>query len=312
MPLSDISANQDSLPAVIPVDSATVASVHVADTATMCIRNGIADFTFYDSTNLLKNIYPRHEDRFPVLFTEKNRIIQDEAMSVLVKHLKPGTEVQLMPLHDDWIILIILVLVTLSALIRRSSTNILHGVERFFLFKGIGEPGSRDTGGLLNWDATIKNLLSFLVLGLFGFAAASGFDAIPPGFSGIVIWLIAVLIIIMAVTLRHMVCLITGYISDQREVFLEYIMTVYQFYRFSALVIFVVIILMLYTTIFTVGVYFTAGVVVMGVLYLIRILRLLLIFINRSISLFYFILYLCALEILPVVISVKYISGYII
>ena len=91
--------------------------------------------------------------------------------------------------------------------------------------------------------------------------------------------------------------------------FTEYLLSIYQFYRFSASFIFVVTILISYTTIFPVKSYFTAGVIVLAILYLIRVIRLFIIFINKNISLFYLILYLCALEILPVLISVKYISG---
>ncbi len=53
------------------------------------------------------------------------------------------------------------------------------------------------------------------------------------------------------------------------------------------------------------------GIIVLGILYLIRVLRLFVIFINRNISILYLILYLCALEILPILISVKYISGLV-
>ena len=55
--------------------------------------------------------------------------------------------------------------------------------------------------------------------------------------------------------------------------------------------------------------YFISVIIVLVTLYLIRIARLFIIFINKGISLFYLILYLCALEFLPVVICLKYISG---
>jgi hypothetical protein len=299
--------------AVVRNDSIPEAqTLSAADTATICYRNSISDVTFYDSTNLLTRIYYSHQDKFPILFTSRNREIQDKAKAVLEQHLKAGNERPVIPLHDDWIILVIFVSAVLFGLIRRSSLELIHSVERFFLFRGIGEPVSRDTGSLLNWDSTLKNLLSFLSLGLFGYAAAAWYDVLPATLPGVVSWLILVVIIIAAVTLRHISCLLTGYISGQRDVFLEYIMSMYQFYRFCAIFIFVVTILIVYTTILPAKVYFTAGIFVIGLLYLIRVMRLLLIFINRGISLFYFILYLCALEILPVVISVKYVSGFII
>jgi len=111
------------------------------------------------------------------------------------------------------------------------------------------------------------------------------------------------------VTLRHALCLIIGNISDAKEVFNEYLIGIYQSYRYGSLILFVVIILLSYTTFLSVKVYFICGIFTLIILYLIRVIRLFIIFINRNISIFYLILYLCALEILPVVVLFKYFTG---
>jgi len=281
----------------------------ITDTISVCRRNSIEDITFYDSVNLVTRIDSIQTDKFPFLFTTKGRRINEEAKASLVKHLRAGDEIPLRPVHDDWMILIILCATLLFAIIRKSSDNILHSVERFFLFRGVNDPSSKDFGGLFIWESTIKNLTAFLILGLFGYAVASYHNLIPSAISGIIFWIISVIIIITAVTLRHLICLITGTISGKREIFLEYLVSIYQFYRFGAFLIFIVTILLSYTTIFSAELWYTAGVIVLATLYLIRVMRLFIIFINKNISLFYLILYLCALEILPVVIFVKYISG---
>jgi hypothetical protein len=179
------------------------------------------------------------------------------------------------------------------------------------LFRGINDPFSRDIGGLFHWQSTILNLISFLIIALFSYSAASYNDFIPFGIKGIVFWFISLGIIITAITLRHMVCIITGNASGEKEVFREYLLGVYQSYRLSALFLFVLIILMSYTVFFSAKVYFISGIIVIGLMYLIRVIRLFIIFINQNISIFYLILYLCALEILPVVISVKYFTGLV-
>ncbi len=338
MPLSYQEAQQDSIQRKnIPVqdtlslkaDSATVSGIiapvdsvpqriktpvakpvlEISDTISVCRRNSIEDVTFYDPNNLVTRIEPLHRDVFPFLFTAKNRQIQEEAKASLIKHLRAGDEIPFRPLQDDWIILIILFATFLFALIRKSSDTIFQGIERFFLFRGVNNPPARELGGIFTVESTLKNLISFLILGLFGYSAASYYNIIPSVISGMIFWIISVFIIITAVTLRHLVCLVTGALSEEREAFAEYLLCIYQSYRFSAILIFVVTILISYTTIFPAELYFTAGVIVLGTLYLIRIIRLFIIFINRNISLFYLILYLCALEILPVLISIKYFSG---
>ena len=68
---------------------------------------------------------------------------------------------------------------------------------------------------------------------------------------------------------------------------------------------------MSYTRILPVRDFVEAGIIVLGFMYLVRVIRLLIIFLNRNISIFYLILYLCALEILPVLIVVKYFTGLV-
>jgi hypothetical protein len=285
--------------------------VTLTDTTAVCSRNSIADITFYDSTNFISTLKSGVVDRFLYSISETNRTKQAEEKAVLVKHLKPGQENPPRVFNNDWIILIILVASFLFSLIRTGSKNILLGVSRFFLFRGINDPSSRDIGGLFHWQSTILNLVTFIIFGLYIYCSAVSNDFIPSSVPGIIFWLISLGVIIAAVTLRHIVCVITGNLSEQREVFREYLLGVYQSYRFTALVLFILVVLMLYTMFFPARLYLISGLIVFGFMYLFRVLRLFIIFINRNISIFYLILYLCALEILPVVISVKYITGLV-
>jgi hypothetical protein len=294
-----------------PATSLIINGTSLTDTVSLCRRNGITDITFYDSTNFILKRESGSINRFPFLFTEKNRQLQAETKAILVKHLKPGQELPVRPLHDNWIIGIVLLSAFLYSIIRNTSKSMLPGVTRFFLFRGINDPASRDIGGLFHWQSTILNLISFLVIALFACFAAFSFDIIPTGISGFYFWLISLGLIISAVTLRHIVCFITGNASGEKEVFREYILGIYQAYRFSALFLFVIVILIAYTSLLPVKAAAISGFIVIGVMYMIRVFRLLIIFINRNISIFYLILYLCALEILPVLISVKYFSGLV-
>jgi hypothetical protein len=285
------------------------AGIDFTDTTSVCGRNSIADITFFDSNNLVTKIEPGSSNRFPFIFTERNKQIQTEARESLVKHLKPGRDIAVQPLHEDWIIVIILITAFVFSLIGTTSKSMLPAVTRFFLFKEISDPSSRDIDGIFHRKSAILNVTSFLIIGLFAYYAASYYDLIPSGISGIIFWLISAVIIISAFTLRHIVCIITGFASGKKEVFREYLLGVYLSYRFSALFLFVLIILMSYTLLLPTRVYLISGIIVLGIFYLIRITRLTIIFLNRNISIFYLVLYLCALEILPVLISVKYFTG---
>jgi hypothetical protein len=281
----------------------------LTDTTSVCTRNSIADVTFYDSNNLITMIKPGIGNRFLFIYTENNRLRNAEAKATLVKHLNPGQNIPLQPLHSDWIILIILISAFLYSYIRTTSKSLFPWIMRFFLFRGINDHSSRDVAGLFNWQSTILNFVSFLVVGLFGYCFAISYDIIPAGISGIKGYLIFFGIIVTAVTLRHITCLITGNMSGERDVFREYVIGVYQSYRISAMILLVIVVLLSYTILMPVKVYFTAGIIAFFIIYSIRVVRLLIIFINRKLSIFYLILYLCALEILPVGITVKYFTG---
>lgn len=202
-------------------------------------------------------------------------------------------------------------IVFLFSLIRASSKSALPEVTRFFLIRGSGDLSSRNTSGLFHWQSTTLNLISFLTISLFAYCTAFYYGLIPYNNNGIIFWLISLGVVISTVTLRHIVCVIIGRVSGEEEVFIEYLHGVYQFYRFSALIIIVLIIVMSYTVLLPVSLSITLGFIVLGLMYLVRVVRLMIFFINRNISIFYFILYICALEILPVLVLVKYVSGLV-
>jgi hypothetical protein len=279
------------------------------DTASVCTRNIISDITFYDSANIVTEIESNSINRFPFLFTEKNRQIQAEARATMIKHLKSGEDLPLRQLHDDWIIGIILLSAFIYSVIRATSKNFLPGLYRFFLFKGINDSSSRDIGGLFLGQSKIYNLISFFNIGLFAYCAASYYNIIPARISGIAFWLYCSGIITVAVILRHIVCIATGIMSGEKDAFYEYLSGIYQSYRFSAIILYILVILLLYTSILPAMECFRIGVAVLVILYLFRIFRLFIIFLKLNISIFYLILYLCALEFLPVVISIKYFTG---
>jgi hypothetical protein len=282
-----------------------------SDTTSVCSRNNVADITFYDPGSFVFEIGKGSFKKFPFIFTEKVQQQEAQDRITLLSRLKNGSDLPPKPLQTDWMIVILLVVAFLFSLVKRSYGNLTSGFAKFFTFRGITEPVSRDIGGLFYWQSTLMNLTSFLVIGLFGYSAAAYYNIIPIGMKGIVIWLIVIAIISLAVTLRHLICIVTGAVSGEQEVFREYLLSIYQSYRFGAIFLAGIIILESYTRIFPVNSLIISGIAILAIMYLIRVIRLLIIFLNRNISIFYLILYLCALEILPVLIVAKYLTGLV-
>ena len=135
----------------------------------------------------------------------------------------------------------------------------------------------------------------------------------PSGFNGIIIMANCILVIISAaVTLRHFTCVITGAVSGRAGGIQGISAWVFTSLTDSVLFSFLSLsFLCLIPRIFPVNNLIISGLIIVGIMYLIRVIRLFIIFLNRNISIFYLILYLCALEILPVLISVKYFTGLV-
>jgi len=278
----------------------------VADTTSFCQRSGVYDLIFYDPENGVKGIDQDYINGFPFLFIEINRKRETGAMGTLTRNLKDGKEISSRPYHEDWIIIVVIFSAFLYAALSTFYGKSFHEIRRFLLFTGIGDPASRDTVGLFHRKSTLFNFVSFFNIALFGYYTAVYYDFAPFGISGMVLWLILFLILIIAVTLRYVICYLTGKLSGADEAFGEYAITVYQSYRLLGFILFMAIILLSYTDLFPSKTLFSSGFFIVAVIYFMRLLRLLIIFLKRNISLLYLILYLCGLEFLPVLILVKF------
>ena len=281
----------------------------ITDTISVSSRNSIGDFTFYDNNSLFSNpvIYP--QGQFPFMLLGKQMEVHQQHTVVVAGPLKDGIRIPDNPLRYDWITAFMFLAALLWLVVRITTRRIFPEFTRFFLFRGINESSSRDTGSLFYWQSTVLNFVSFLVIALFGYCAVAHNRLIPLNTAPLLIMMASLVLVIAAVTGRHFICLATGNLSGQTEIFNEYLMTVYQSYRFSAVPLFVLIMILSYTDLLPQGLSLTAGVVVLFLFYIYRITRLILIFLKRNVSVLYLILYLCALEILPVLIIIKYLQA---
>jgi len=283
--------------------------VSITDTTSVCARNSIADVTLYDSLGFVRNIDRLPPVFFPYHFADKTLAVTHERRIIVINELKDGKDLPRKPLHYDWIIAIVFIAAYLWLIVRTTTRNIFSELTRFILFRGINESSARDTGSLFTWQSTVLNFISFVVIGLFAYCGADLYDIIPAGVPPFLFMLISLSLVILAITARHFMCLAAGNVSGESELFKEYLINVYQSYRFSAVIVFAVVVLLVYTVFLPSGVFFITGVIVLVIFYLLRVFRLFLIFMKRNISVLYLILYLCALEILPVLILVKYFTG---
>jgi hypothetical protein len=294
---------------VIKSEKIIVAKDSVPDVLMICPRNYFANITFADSgitLRITKNALP---EGFPSLLIKSARQIQLKQYTALKEKLRAGKTYQADNLYSDWILGIIIVSAFLISFIHSNRGSALKNFFKSFSLKGSNSEVSRDIGGLFHWQSTLINLVSFLNIGLFIYFIQRYYNLIPGNLPQLLLWFAFFMIIVIAITLRHFICTSVGNISGREDAFREYLYGIYQMYRLLGLIYFILIIIISYTTLIPAKTCFIIGLFVVSVLYLLRILRLLIIFIKRHISIFYFILYLCALEILPAVVLFKFVTG---
>jgi hypothetical protein len=304
----------DKPPAFLKVDSGLKkrirpSEVTITDTTSVCTRNSIADITFYKPEKVINSLGHFPAGQFPYQLAGKTSTVKEGHAIRLIKDLRDGTGLPEKPLHHDWMIAVVLVAAYLYMIVRTKSRSMLPEMARFLMFRGITETVSRDIGSVFTWQSTVLNFISFLILAFFGYCAAAYYQFIPSGIPSFLFMLIALGVVIAGITSRHFICTATGNLSGKPEAFNEYLFNVYQSYRFSSFVIFGIVVLLIYTVFLPPDFYFIVGLIVLATFYAFRVLRLFLIFLKRDISILYLILYLCALEILPVLILLKYFTG---
>jgi hypothetical protein len=304
-----INPKSDSSTLVCDSTLITISSEITNDTLPFCPRNAFASFPFADSITNLKFFGQPVNDGFPYILVNTSKQLKDKHYTLLKKQLREGANLQVNNIYSDWILGIILISAFFFALVRSTSRSLFQSIFKTVIMKGFRTENSRDIGGLFHWQSTLLNLASFLNIGLFIYFIQNYYNLIQVSFPQILLWFGFFLIIVIAITLRHLVCHVTGTISGEKEAFREYLFGIYQIYRLFGIILFIFNILISYTTFPLPTFYFTTGLIIIAILYLLRVLRLIIIFINRHIPIFYLILYLCALEILPAVVLFKFLTG---
>jgi len=166
---------------------------------------------------------------------------------------------------------------------------------------------SPGTSGVISWPPVLRNLFTVFNVSLFASVSLLLTDTIRNENSAASIKLTAIITgaFLAALMLRHLTCIILAEISGLKSAYREYMNILYNTWFADAMILFILNAIILFAPVSNPVPLIWSGIIITAVFLIVRVLRLLTIFINRRISISYFILYLCALEILPVLIIMK-------
>ncbi len=146
------------------------------------------------------------------------------------------------------------------------------------------------------------SFIFFLVVPLFVYQVWDHFEIILFPLPDFLRYLMILGAVLCWYILRYLASLFVGSFSGTKKIFGEYFHTISLSTRNVGLFLIPITLLLAYARFDLSEVLIYAGFTIFFVLYLLRVFRLFRLFISKNISVFYTILYLCALEILPVLI----------
>ena len=202
----------------------------------------------------------------------------------------------------------LLIITVLTVFFRKSIINGLALIS----FRRRGEVILPVTSEVFSWPPILRNIFTVLNISIFAAITIMTMDLAIPGLFGGSTGLTAVLagVFLAALLIRHLITIIVAEITGLQSLYREYMNIVYNTWFACALFLFILNTIILFTPIGNPSPIINTGLIIISIFLIIRALRLMSIFIDRHVSIFYFILYLCALEVLPVMVILKLLGVY--
>ena len=167
------------------------------------------------------------------------------------------------------------------------------------------------TSEVISWPPILRNFFTVFNVSLFTSVSLLVTDTIRYESTAGSIKLTAIITgaFLAALMLRHLTSIILAETTGLKSAYREYMNIIYNTWFADAVILFILNAIILFAPVSNPVPIIWSGIIITSIFLIIRVLRLLTIFLNRHISISYFILYLCALEILPVLVLVKFITG---
>ena len=240
-------------------------------------------------------------DKDSLITTSK---VKERPRAMQEKQLKPsGFNVDLI-----WLLPVLIVLVAITGWIRIVSGKFFGSIFNAVLF-----PSTTDNLFKIShfrksaWSFGL-NFLFIANLSLFGYEIMTHFGIHPGGLKGIVVWGVAFIVVLIIYLLKTGVYVFLGWVFNTKNETQKFLFQVNLLNKATGIIFLPIIIVIPYVNPDYELMLIEAGGVLFGLTYIIQMIRGAKIILREPISVFYMILYLCTLEILPIVTLFKIIA----
>lgn len=211
---------------------------------------------------------------------------------------------------NDWMIGVLLVSLITLAWIRMSFRKLLIDNRKAVFSLRDSSRLFHDQNSLVQRVSFVLNMIFFVNLALFAYQVLSAYNAMPDGYGGIVSFFILLLALTLIYSLRMLVYRFLGYLFQLPDQSKEIIHNGFVINRVTAYVLFPFIAAIPFIADNYAQWLIYMGIGLFGILYFLQLIRNMYLFLTNIPSLLYSILYLCALEIVPVVVLIKFFNSF--
>jgi hypothetical protein len=207
----------------------------------------------------------------------------------------------------DWIIGVLIISATLLIFVRMFYGKFISGVNQSVYNYNLSLKLFRNSSVLSKRAFFFLNTIFYLNAGLFAYLIIDhvGYK-LPVIAKPLHISMLLSFLVLVVYTVKYIVISITAFVFDKQELFREYLDSVFLTNKNIGLYIFPFVVAIPFVPDYMTRVLIYIGLGVVGVLVLMRLFRGFQLIIHKNVSFLYLILYLCVLEILPVMLVYTY------
>jgi len=268
------------------------------------------------SLNLPRYSYLEKEEGEPVFIEDRGETgdtAKTEKETVwLQKEAEKGLgEKEKMDVSHDWLLGVFLLSFIILAWIRLFYNKFLSPTVVALINQQVSYNLFRDRSSVSSRVALGLNVIFYLNTGLYLYLTLTYLKIEIGRLGGFRAYVILTALIIALYAVKSIVLYLLGAISLTQKTFAEYTHTVFLFNRNLGLALFPVVLGMVYISDTVLPLFLYSGMVLILLAYMLRLYRGFQIFIREGVSILYWILYLCALEFLPILLFLK-LSGLLV
>ncbi|MFW6225016.1 MAG: DUF4271 domain-containing protein [Bacteroidota bacterium] len=213
---------------------------------------------------------------------------------------------------SDWILGVLIISLVIFITTRLFYNKYIKNIRKSTYNFNIAERTFRETNIIAKRAWFFLNLVFILNMGLFAYELCIFSDVNLRDIWHPVYWMLLFSLCIFIIYFtKYIACHITGFLFNRQKLFSEYLFNIFLYNKNTGIFLFPVIIAIPYVPEHIKRVLIIIGLVIIVWFLFWRLIRSLQLVINKKVSFFYLILYLCILEILPLLVLYRYFNDYI-